>query len=272
MYPALRVGDQLVVQGVDAREIYADPENGDIIVFRKPINPSEFIVHRAIAKTQSGDTVLLTTKGDYNSVSLHWEKSFPETYVIGKVLGPPIPLLGYLKIFLDNVGGIVVYGLLMLAILFSDYIPTKNGNDDKSSASGKLTVKRLVLYLPACLMFVPYLASLFRLSDSLIYQTEILAFVFWYLVCLIMPLIINDGNAAVVLWSFFFLLVGIIIGSDIVHQMTGIDPASWSGLGGLTNLYYSFMKRWILLVVPGCTLFFFSLFGRESIEKIYERI
>lgn len=121
MVPTLQVGDLLVVQGVvNASGINAAPETGDIIVFRKPTDASEFIVHRAIDKIYRGESWFFKTKGDNNRGSDPWE--VPENYVIGKVIGR-VPLLGYLKIFMGGPWGIALFILLILILLFADYIP-----------------------------------------------------------------------------------------------------------------------------------------------------
>jgi len=123
MIPSLQIGDLVVVQGgLNPGEIYAVPGNGDIIVFRKPTDPDEFIVHRAVNKVYRGSSWFFKTKGDSNLGSDPWE--VPEDYVIGKVVGR-VPLLGYFKIFLGTPGGMAAIVVLILILLFMDYIPFK---------------------------------------------------------------------------------------------------------------------------------------------------
>ncbi len=125
MVPTLQVGDLLVVQGIlKASEINAIPETGDVIVFRSPRNPSEFIVHRAITKTHKDDSYYFRTKGDNNRSQDAWEVH--ESLVIGRVVGR-IPLLGYLKIYLGRPWGIALFIILILTLLFVDYIPVLKG-------------------------------------------------------------------------------------------------------------------------------------------------
>ena len=121
MVPTLQVGDLLVVQGVvNASRINAASETGDVIVFRKPTDPSEFIVHRTVDKIYRGESWFFKTKGDNNLGSDPWE--VPENYVIGRVVGR-VPLLGYLKIYLGSPWGIALFIILILILLFADYIP-----------------------------------------------------------------------------------------------------------------------------------------------------
>jgi len=123
MIPSLHIGDLVVVQGgLDPCEVYAAPGTGDIIVFRKPTDPDEFIVHRAVNKVYRGSSWFFKTKGDNNLGSDPWE--VPEDYVIGKLVGR-VPLLGYFKIFLGTPGGLAVIIVLILILLFMDYIPLK---------------------------------------------------------------------------------------------------------------------------------------------------
>lgn len=121
MVPSLQVGDLLVVQGViRVSEINAAPEGGDVIVFRKPTDASEFIVHRAVDKIYREGSWFFKTKGDNNRGSDPWE--VPENYIIGRVVGR-VPLLGYLKISMGSPWGISLFIILILILLFADYIP-----------------------------------------------------------------------------------------------------------------------------------------------------
>jgi len=129
MVPTLQVGDLLVVQGVvDASGINAAPKTGDVIVFRKPTDPSEFIVHRAVDKTYREGSWFFKTKGDNNFGLDPWGE-VPENYVIGIVVGR-VPLLGYLKIFLGSPWGIALFIILILILLFADYIPLLRGRSE----------------------------------------------------------------------------------------------------------------------------------------------
>ena len=117
MQPTLNVGDYLIVHGVDDdSEINADKEFGDIIVFRKPTDPDEFIVHRVIEKTWNEEEgrYYFKTKGDNNSSSDPW--SITKDDIIGKVVWK-IPLLGYIKIFLGTQIGMVIVVILFLILI-----------------------------------------------------------------------------------------------------------------------------------------------------------
>jgi len=146
MVPILNVGDIIVVQGVDASEIYAAPKTenppGDIIVFRKPTNETrrvywffiapELIVHRAIYKVQNGGVWYFSTKGDNNLGQWEWERRFPERFVVGRVV-LIIPWLGYVSLFLQSDQGMWTIVCLMGALIIAEYIFSRKGDRSRES-------------------------------------------------------------------------------------------------------------------------------------------
>ena len=51
MYPTINVSDRMIVQGtIGIEDVYTNPQDGDIIVFYKPVNSDEIIVSRAIER------------------------------------------------------------------------------------------------------------------------------------------------------------------------------------------------------------------------------
>lgn len=134
MLPTLKIGDLLIIQGgLSAEDIYVDPTDGDIIIFRDPRNPSGIpIVHRAIDKYQENGKWYFRTKGDNNPYPDSWP--VPEGYLLGRVI-VAIPLLGYFLRFLDeteiyNVAGLsitlrtVIIIVLVVAFFFLEYTST----------------------------------------------------------------------------------------------------------------------------------------------------
>jgi len=120
-------------------------------------------------------------------------------------------------------------------------------------------------------MFVPYVASSLRLSERSIYEVEIVAFVSWYTASLIFPVTLKELDTAFILWYITFILVGVAIGSDMVYHITTIKPADWyDTLGRLRPAFYSFVKTWFLLVLPGGVLFLIMVFGRRVYWKSKE--
>jgi signal peptidase I len=112
MKSTLNIGDLIIVQGVsDASEIEAEKPDGDIIVFRKPINPDELIVQRAINKTVVDGVWYFRTQEDNASSPYRCSKGlnaedtwgdgyFHQKFLIGKVVGK-IPYLGYISMYVS---------------------------------------------------------------------------------------------------------------------------------------------------------------------------
>ncbi len=126
------------------------------------------------------------------------------------------------------------------------------------------SVQKLFLYGLICVMFVPFVASSLGLSEKSIYEVEIVALASWYIVSLVTPLILKDLDTVVILWYVTFVLVGVAIGSDIVYHITQITPNYWYPTAGrLGPRFYSFIRTWVLLVMPGCVLFLAMMFGRR---------
>ena len=137
MESTLYKGDLIMVQGVpNASDIMVDRDDavppGDIIVFHKPTDTSELIVHRAIDKELRGGIWYFQTKGDANSGADNWDGNWKtdcdlaENYLVGKVVGH-VSHIGYIPLFLREflwtpIGMILIVALLLL-FLFYDYIP-----------------------------------------------------------------------------------------------------------------------------------------------------
>lgn len=128
-------------------------------------------------------------------------------------------------------------------------------------------IQKLFLCVLICVMFIPYVASSLGLGESLIYRVEIVALVSWYIASLVIPLILKELDSVFILWYITFVLVGVAMGSDVVYRITQITPARWYDM---PTSFYSFVKTWILLVMPGCVLFLIMVFGRRVYWKSEE--
>jgi len=140
MKPTLNIGDLVVVLGLsDASEIKAEKLDGDIIVFRKPSNPDQLIVQRAInktlVKTSVGDVLYFRTQGDnasspyrcsegLNAEDTWGDGYFHEKFLIGKVVGK-IPCLGYIPMyvsaFLRTPEAMFLFIVLMCLVILLKY-------------------------------------------------------------------------------------------------------------------------------------------------------
>jgi len=118
MYPTLKVGDIIIVKGVEPSQIHV----GNIIVFSsKTVYPGLTVVHRVIRVIDDNGSYYFWTKGDNNL--------FPDPCCVagnevkGKVIYV-IPYLGYATILFQDNPSIFVLIILILIILLA-IIPTK---------------------------------------------------------------------------------------------------------------------------------------------------
>jgi len=130
----LHIGDLIIVQGVNPADLSADYPNSDIIVFHKPSDPAELIVHRIVAKEERDGALYFYTKGDGNGVN-RWpstptsseydpwnnRQGVPEDLVVGKVV-MRIPWLGHLVLFMRNSIGLPVVIVLIIIVVIIEFI------------------------------------------------------------------------------------------------------------------------------------------------------
>jgi len=132
----LHIGDLIIVQGVNPADLSADYPNSDIIVFHKPGDPEELIVHRIVAKEERDGVLYFYTKGDGNGVN-KWpstptsseydpwndRQGVPEDLVVGKVV-MRIPWLGHVVLFMRNSIGLpVVIALIIIVVIIEFIVP-----------------------------------------------------------------------------------------------------------------------------------------------------
>ncbi len=116
MIPTLNVGDLIVVQGgLSVNDVIAEYETGDIVVFHKPSNPDELIVHRAVEKVNDE----LRTKGDNNDHADYWIVTNDE--LVGKVVGN-IPYLGHVPLFVHTPTGIMIILLVIVVLILLEFV------------------------------------------------------------------------------------------------------------------------------------------------------
>ena len=116
MVPTLNVGDLIVVQGgLNVSDIIAEYGTGDVIVFHKPGDPDELIVHRAVEK--NGDS--LRTKGDANTPIDNW--SVFDSHLVGRVVGT-IPYIGHIPLFVRTTTGVTIIVILIVILILLEFI------------------------------------------------------------------------------------------------------------------------------------------------------
>lgn len=133
----LSIGDIIIVQGVNPKDLKTDYPNSDIIVFHDPYDPSMLIVHRIIAVEDVNGTLYFQTKGDGNgnfwpqtptSGLDPWDGNnppgVPQNLVVGKVI-MRIPWFGWITLEMkDNPWGLpVVIAIIMLLIIIEFVVP-----------------------------------------------------------------------------------------------------------------------------------------------------
>jgi signal peptidase len=131
MIPTLNVGDLIVVQGVsNASSLHAASRpDGDIVIFRSPRTSGELIVHRVVDKEMHNGLWYFQTQGDNNGGPDFWVGSdtfdgrISQSLIIGKVIGK-VPYVGYIPLYIRTPVGIAFIIILILIIVFAEYIPT----------------------------------------------------------------------------------------------------------------------------------------------------
>ena len=134
----LHKGDLIIVQGVNPEDLKINYPDSDIIVFHKPSDPDELIVHRIVAVNEVNGTLYFITKGDGNSPIKWPDTPSPEYYdpwvtngvegvredlVVGKVI-MRIPWFGHLVLFMRNSLGLpIVIGLIIIIVIIEFVLP-----------------------------------------------------------------------------------------------------------------------------------------------------
>ena len=135
----LSIGDIIIIQGVNPKDLNTNYPNSDIIVFHDP-QPGYYntlIVHRIIGTKVVNGTTYYLTKGDGNGNPWPqkptqdldpWDSNnppgVPQSMVVGKVV-MRIPWFGWVTLFMrDNSWGLpVIITLIMLLIVIEFVLP-----------------------------------------------------------------------------------------------------------------------------------------------------
>lgn len=120
--PTLHVGDLIIVQGINPKDIKAEPyPYGDIIVFHRPGADSQgdLIVHRAIGSETISNTIYFRTKGDGSTSPDSWK--VPEDLVVGRVV-LRIPWIGHIALFMHESCGVFIILILIAILVIVEFI------------------------------------------------------------------------------------------------------------------------------------------------------
>ena len=137
----LGVGDIVIVEGVNPKDLNGNYPNSDIIIYRDPSDPSTLIVHRIVVKQNINGTWYFQTKGDGNGQPLRgnvssyqydghtvWNSAqysdtgIPQNLVVGKVV-MRIPWFGWITMIMrDNSWGLPIIIAIILAIVIVEFV------------------------------------------------------------------------------------------------------------------------------------------------------
>jgi hypothetical protein len=146
----LHIGDIIIIQGINPKDLNTNYPNSDTIVFHRPDNPDELVVHRIVSTITIDHRLYFFTKGDGNSPPNTWP-TIPQPYeydpwfsgnfsipqgavsqdlVVGKVI-MRIPWIGHVAIFMHDVLGVnnstiaipVVIILIILLVIIEFVVP-----------------------------------------------------------------------------------------------------------------------------------------------------
>jgi hypothetical protein len=149
----LSVGDIIVIQGVNTKDLNTNYPNSDIIVFHSPIT-GELIVHRIISSEMVNGVTYYQTKGDGNGNPWPqppvigqgtdpWDYNnppgVPQNLVVGKVI-MRIPWFGWITLFMrsNSLGLPIVIGIILLLVILEFVIPIIRGSNKKSKEQNNM--------------------------------------------------------------------------------------------------------------------------------------
>jgi signal peptidase I len=149
----LHVGDLLIIQGVDPKDLKTDYPNSDIIVYQNPNlpadNPKANIVHRIVRYEDINGTRYFWTKGDGNDYPDVWPQAaeytdpwnpIPENYVYGKVI-MRIPWVGLLALAAQqySVIPIILAVIIVILVIVEFVIPLLKKQPNKATPPQETT-------------------------------------------------------------------------------------------------------------------------------------
>jgi signal peptidase I len=155
----LSVGDIIIIQGINIKDLNTNYPNSDIIVFRSPIN-GELIVHRIIGTEVVNGTTYFQTKGDGNGNPWPqtprtgfdpWDNNnppgVPQNLVVGKVI-MRIPWFGWITIEMRTWALPVVISLLLLLVVIEFVIPIFKNNkktEPHNETQRQVLIRQIIL-------------------------------------------------------------------------------------------------------------------------------
>ena len=153
--PTLHKGDLIIIQGIDPKELKTDYPNSDIIVYKRPNDPTATpIVHRIVTSYEVNGTLHFQTKGDGNgtpypaAVSPNEYDSntpilstdgegVPANLVEGRVI-MRIPYVGWITLILKGNSLVLLFvaTIIVLLIVLEFIMPMLKKRKDSKSKIG----------------------------------------------------------------------------------------------------------------------------------------
>jgi signal peptidase I len=266
MVPNLGVGDFIFIEAIEDFDQLSigGPPIGDILVFLRPGNHEEYIVHRAIDGLESADGWIFQTKGDNNAFPDGFQVT--EDIVVGRVINR-LPVVGYFSLFIKTMKGFgMVLVLMGISFFYDNLLPNKLENEQ----IGRFNYYALIPYAVAPLVL---LKIWIQPEDHQILET--LSIVTWYFGCIFLPLTTEDDDMGLMLWLYHFVLLMIPIACDLVWWTTGITPSQWWRIkGSIVPVSWLLMEETILFnrtfnmiliwLGPGIFLFLGLIYAKRS--------
>ncbi len=126
----LHIGDLIVIQGVDPKDLKTNYPDSDIIVFHQPDDPNTLIVHRIVRVINGADGKLFFyTKGDGNP-PVQWPASttgydywgpVSQDAVVGKVV-MRIPWVGHIAMVTQNYSLVPIIVVIVILIVIIEFV------------------------------------------------------------------------------------------------------------------------------------------------------
>ncbi|MCP8304781.1 MAG: signal peptidase I [archaeon] len=129
MEPTLNSGDYIIIYNKPFDELV---EVSDIIVFHRPSNYDDIIVHRINDTTIHDGKRAIITKGDANSQTdfEYWGWVVTEEDYIGTYTGIRVPYLGYLALLFPSPINYLLLVVILFVIFFIELYPFEEEKKD----------------------------------------------------------------------------------------------------------------------------------------------
>lgn len=131
----LHVGDLLILQGLDPKDLNTEYPNSDIIVFHEEANAKTLVVHRIVVADNVSGVLYFHTKGDgngikwpaavapqqYDTYPIESQQGVSQDKIVGRVIFR-VPWIGNLVLFMQTSTGIIAVAVVIALLLIIEFI------------------------------------------------------------------------------------------------------------------------------------------------------